>query len=943
MLNFIYVSAIKFSEKETEMFVQLTNAGAALLNANTGPITLTTANWGSGVNYIPQPIDTNIHGTVVFTTVPTAPIAANGNVVKYSVYADYNAASFAFGEIGLFTANGTLFALGAATELIQKIQMTSLTVGNSIRLDIYLSMVNQNYEMWLDIAESNNEFRAAVLGSPDQLPPPQNATPNLYIISGYNSLQSSFFAYTNRQGLWNFDAYAYADQATATITGFDYQSVTIALSQYVAGMTPAYLGAVILEFTSGQNYGICRYVSSAVISGSNVTLGFDSPLAQTPIVGDTFVIFGRQALSTTIPNLPIATTTTLGAVIVGTTLTVDSTGLINVAPTAFPVTSVNSMHGDVVINAANLPGLAAVGISGSYNDLTNKPAPYTLPIASTTVLGGVKAPGDGNLTVAGDGTIDLGFTPVKSVNGNTPNASGNVTVTFSTIGLVGPTQIVNGTDFNTIQTTGLYFTMDADALSFVNVPNTQAGGTLDVEPFTTTASGGDVIQRYTQSNAIYVRRYKQSTNLWSSWVQMATTGAAIVATTTSLGVVQIGAGLSITTGGVLSTVIQSVNGYSSAAIALTAADVAAIPTSAKNALGGVPGLNNTTSGSLPTDPYTYGRMNFYENTLGTWWNAGNWNASTNHVDQTGVTGSYDVNTSLLNSGQQIIDIGFGGLNPRTTTPNYQTVNAEGQVYLVTVAGTTSIDGISTWNVGDLAVVVQGQWHRIAGGASAGAFIGFQALQTTGFTLTSSNANWAFQWFGTTGSGTLPAAASVALGASILVYNQGTGTLTMNAAAGDTLNVNSVASITIAPNTFAWFVSRQAHEWDAFGTYAGVATSAQLAAAKYYDVVGGAAASITTSQLLVQHVAARTLNFVANFAGSQGYAGTAPTASATLTVAVNGTTVGTIVFAASSQTATFTTSSGAFTVTPGQVLTVTAPLTADATLANVSFTLLGLAT
>jgi hypothetical protein len=152
----------------------------------------------------------------------------------------------------------------------------------------------------------------------------------------------------------------------------------------------------------------------------------------------------------------------------------------------------------------------------------------------------------------------------------------------------------------------------------------------------------------------------------------------------------------------------------------------------------------------------------------------------------------------------------------------------------------------------------------------------------------------------------------------------------------------VASITIPPNTFAWFISRQSNEWDAFGTYAGVATTTQLAASKYYDPQGGSAGAITASQLVMQHVAVRTLTFAANFVGSQGYAGVAPTASATFNVAVNGTAVGTIVFAASSQTATFTTS-GAVTVTPGQVMTVTAPASADATLANVSFTLLALAT
>jgi hypothetical protein len=115
------------------------------------------------------------------------------------------------------------------------------------------------------------------------------------------------------------------------------------------------------------------------------------------------------------------------------------------------------------------------------------------------------------------------------------------------------------------------------------------------------------------------------------------------------------------------------------------------------------------------------------------------------------------------------------------------------------------------------------------------------------------------------------------------------------------------------------------------------------AAKYYDISGGAPGAITTSELIAQNVSGRTVTFPANFAGSNGYAATAPTASCTFTVAVSGVTVGTMVFAAGSHTSTFTTVSGSgFTIVPGNVMTITAPATADATLATVSCVLLGVA-
>jgi hypothetical protein len=696
------------------MNVQLTNAGAALLDANTGPITVTSFQLGTAFGYIPSPSDTAIHGTLVYTGVPSAPVAVNANVVKYGSYLDYDLGSFVFGEIGLFVGT-TLFALATGDTQLYKIAMSSLNDGNSIRIDIYLSMVSQNYEMWLDLAESSNQFRMAVIGSVDQLPPPQDATPNAYIVDGSAGNQSAFLAYTNRAGLWNFDAYAFANQVMATITGFDFQSVTIALSDYVTGMSPEYLGQVILEFSTGALYGICRYVSTAVISGGSVTLGFDNPLMLTPILGDKFIVFGRQQLSTTIVNLPIATTTALGGVIIGTSLTVNSQGLINVNPTSYPVTSVNGRTGDVVVNAGNLPGLAAVAITGQYSSLSGTPSPYVLPVATTASIGGVKGPSDGNLTIAGDGTIDLGFSPVKTVNGAGPDGSGNVVVVATTIGLINPQQIVNGTDFNTIRTTGLYFALDADASSFINAPNVLVGGTLDVEPLTITATGGDVIQRYQQAGALYFRRYSFSALTWSAWSQVSTTLTLPVATATVLGAVMIGAGINVTGGGTISTVIQTVNGFATTNVVLAASDVGAIPVASKGAAGGVAELNATAVTPIPaTDPYTYGRVPFFEATLGTWWNAGTWDANANHVAQTGASSSTpDTFTSLLAAGQQHIDISYNGTGTAgLSNPDYQTVSGEGMVYRVVTAGTTSLDGQAQWDVGDLVVAVAGLWTKI---------------------------------------------------------------------------------------------------------------------------------------------------------------------------------------------------------------------------------------
>jgi hypothetical protein len=711
------------------MRVQITNAGIALLNANTGPIQVASYQLGSDYGYIPEPTDTGIHGSLIYTGSPSQYFVVNSNVVKYSIVLDYSLGPFNFGEIGLFTSTGVLFALAVNDSLLDKIPATSAG-GNAVRMDIYLSMVNQNYAMWLDYADTNSNFRMAVLNSVDQLPPTAQAAPNAYVITGAVATttpgqQSAFLAYTDQTGLWNFDAYAFANQQQATIVAADALSVTINNTSYSSALEASYYGQLICQFSSGVNYSICRYVQAVVVGATQTVISFYNQVLQVPIVGDTINFFARQSLSTTIPNLPIATTTDLGGVIVGSTLLITPEGVLNVNAEDYPVLSVNGMTGDVEITASDITGLATVATTGKYSDLIGAPGQYILPIATTTTVGGVKITGDGNLTIAGDGTVDLGFAPVKMVNGTAPDGTGNVTIAIpaAVVGLVDPTQVASGADLNTYTTTGLFFCMDSDSPNVLNNPATSAGWMLDVETFSTTGipgAAGGCVQRLTTGTSIYFRRYNSATTIWTPWVQAQTAGTIPVATTTSTGVISVGTGLNVTVTGVLSTQIQTVNGYNSQNITLHASDVSAVPSSDLDVYNGIPTLNSSAGTAVPaTDPFTYGRMNFWQNTLGAWVNNGYWDANANHVQQSRTIPTPttpDTNTSLVSGGQQLIDISYGGIVRTaliTTSPDYQTVSAEGYVYEVKTAGTTNLDGTSVWNVGDLAVCVNGGWIKIA--------------------------------------------------------------------------------------------------------------------------------------------------------------------------------------------------------------------------------------
>ncbi|MGH8585289.1 MAG: DUF2793 domain-containing protein [Gammaproteobacteria bacterium] len=96
---------------------------------------------------------------------------------------------------------------------------------------------------------------------------------------------------------------------------------------------------------------------------------------------------------------------------------------------------------------------------------------------------------------------------------------------------------------------------------------------------------------------------------------------------------------------------------------------------------------------------------------------------------------------------------------------------------------------------------------------------------------------------------------------------------------------------------------------------------------------------TANQIMLHHVVTRTVIFPSGLTGSQGKAGTAATAQTDFDIQKNGTSVGTMRFAAAATSATFIMASQQ-TFFAGDILKVIAPATPDTTLANITFTLQG---
>jgi len=111
---------------------------------------------------------------------------------------------------------------------------------------------------------------------------------------------------------------------------------------------------------------------------------------------------------------------------------------------------------------------------------------------------------------------------------------------------------------------------------------------------------------------------------------------------------------------------------------------------------------------------------------------------------------------------------------------------------------------------------------------------------------------------------------------------------------------------------------------------------------FTSIVSGSYNGSPTSSLVLQsYVFAAPATVPVEFSGSRGTAGTAATATSVFAIQKNGADIGTMSFAASATTATFTLSS-ATVFNPGDTFTIIAPATPDATLTNLAWTIMGTA-
>jgi hypothetical protein len=320
-----------------------------------------------------------------------------------------------------------------------------------------------------------------------------------------------------------------------------------------------------------------------------------------------------------IGSISAATSTNLGGVKTGSNVTIAADGTLSVAApvTTLPYTSITGT-----------PTLATVATTGSYNDLTNKPSTgfpiadadaryvqltdtayvkYTggdaryLQLTGGSLSGAFSATTVSAATIAGTGGRSLfADTGNKFAVGVRYNSSGGHVYLGAT---------------DATGTPGLQLSNNGGSalLSITNGGAASIPGSLAVTGSLT--AGGSAVVVTTDSRLSDARTplaHTQAASTITGLASVATSGSASdlnagvlpsarmpVATTSALGAVSAGSGLSVSAGGTLSANVTSVAGRTGA-VTITAADIGSLLTSDATGISGASSITNVVVISAPS-------------------------------------------------------------------------------------------------------------------------------------------------------------------------------------------------------------------------------------------------------------------------------------------------------------------------------------------------------
>ena len=280
------------------MIFTITNAGllAAASIAPGGPrIEITSFKLGSALGYEPSATDTELHGALLHSGVPSDYAVSSAHVVEWTLRIDDQIGDFNFGEVGLYLSDGTLFALAVLPQSQQKLKSQGATVGNVIQILAKLTLTNAAAIFTFPL----NAFSIGkILEIPNVnfLTNPSDADSNAYIALSTDDMGNTILAYKVSDNAWAFTTHTFVKYTGTASTGATTQSMqSTAIPAPVLTVAP---GVYLIQFITGTQAGHVRVLDTL----GNGTATWVTALGGAPANGDIFRIY--QSNSSFTRDLP---------------------------------------------------------------------------------------------------------------------------------------------------------------------------------------------------------------------------------------------------------------------------------------------------------------------------------------------------------------------------------------------------------------------------------------------------------------------------------------------------------------------------------------------------------------------------------------------------------------------------------------------------------------
>lgn len=244
-------------------------------------VKLTTFKVGSGTGYTPGLGDTALHGSVLYTGTITGYIRQGDGSLLVSCVLPLDVGPFTFGEIGLFTQAGDLFALSCLPTTVQKISSLNGGFGDTYTYNGLLKLGSSATTIELP-GVGPMEYPVQYVATWDALEPAPLAGPSLYVTiisEADNKGDLSTLVRKPTDGKWSIQSNFLAVRRTAIINAVavDKSYVTIPLSSWTAlcpGDTTFTKGAATSFVVQAPNGYFCSAVGS--LAGSNIQFTFST-------------------------------------------------------------------------------------------------------------------------------------------------------------------------------------------------------------------------------------------------------------------------------------------------------------------------------------------------------------------------------------------------------------------------------------------------------------------------------------------------------------------------------------------------------------------------------------------------------------------------------------------------------------------------------------------